>query len=110
MVYFFKVLSDLFSFPKHNAASVFGEQGKLEPMSTERKAMWRKELDLLLSVAHYIVELVPSQQIREDGTVMEVKTQVSRIQMTRKKLTPFSPHTRIFRISTYEHTVSWLSR
>ncbi|XP_018633351.1 rho guanine nucleotide exchange factor 8-like [Nicotiana tomentosiformis] len=42
------------------AASVFGEQWKLEPMSQERKARWRKEMDALLFVTDYIVEFVPS--------------------------------------------------
>ncbi|KAJ8644768.1 hypothetical protein MRB53_006516 [Persea americana] len=32
------------------AASVFGEQWCLEPMSAERKARWRKEVDWLLSI------------------------------------------------------------
>ncbi|OIT01636.1 PREDICTED: rho guanine nucleotide exchange factor 8-like [Nicotiana attenuata] len=54
------------------AASVFGEQWKLEPMSQERKARWRKEIDWLLSVSDYIVEFVPSQQKSKDGTNMEV--------------------------------------
>lgn len=44
------------------AASVFGEQSRLEPMSTERKARWRKEMAWLLSVTDHIVELVPSHQ------------------------------------------------
>lgn len=54
------------------AASVFGEIKKLEPMPPERKARWRKEIDWLLSVTDYIVELVPSKQKLKDGTVMEV--------------------------------------
>ncbi|XP_031487251.1 rho guanine nucleotide exchange factor 8-like [Nymphaea colorata] len=54
------------------AASVFGEQYRLEPMSAERKARWKKEVDWLLSVTDYIVEFVPSQQIAKDGTSMEV--------------------------------------
>ncbi|KAL0374362.1 UNVERIFIED_CONTAM: Rho guanine nucleotide exchange factor 8 [Sesamum radiatum] len=53
------------------AASVFGEQRKLEPMCAERKARWKKEIDWLLSVTDYIVELVPSQQRTKDGTDME---------------------------------------
>lgn len=53
------------------AASVFGEQWRLEPMSVERKARWRKEIDLLLSVTDYIVEFVASQQKSKDGTNME---------------------------------------
>ncbi|CAN1239346.1 Rop guanine nucleotide exchange factor 12 [Linum grandiflorum] len=44
------------------AASVFGEQWRLEPMSTERKTRWRREIDLLLSVTDHIVEFVASQQ------------------------------------------------
>ena len=56
----------------YNAASVFGEQSKLEPMSTERKTRWRKEIEWLLSVTDHIVEFVPSQQKSKDGTNMEV--------------------------------------
>ncbi|CAN4096347.1 unnamed protein product [Withania somnifera] len=54
------------------AASVFGEQRKLEPMSQERKERWRKEINWLLSVSDYIVEFIPSQQKSKDGTNMEV--------------------------------------
>nr|GMC65322.1 rho guanine nucleotide exchange factor 8-like [Ipomoea batatas]GME03403.1 rho guanine nucleotide exchange factor 8-like [Ipomoea batatas] len=54
------------------AASVFGEQSKLEPMSAERKARWRKEIGWLLSVTDYIVELVPSQQKGKDGSTFEI--------------------------------------
>ncbi|XP_060211529.1 rho guanine nucleotide exchange factor 8-like [Lycium barbarum] len=54
------------------AASVFGEQRKLEPMSQETKGRWRKEINWLLSVSDYIVEFVPSQQKSKDGTNMEV--------------------------------------
>uniref|UniRef100_A0A5B6ZN23 PRONE domain-containing protein n=1 Tax=Davidia involucrata TaxID=16924 RepID=A0A5B6ZN23_DAVIN len=54
------------------AASVFGEQRKLEPMPAERKARWRKEVDWLLSVTDNIVEFVPSQQKSKDGTNMEI--------------------------------------
>lgn len=55
------------------SASVFGEQSRLEPMSADRKARWRKEIDWLLCVTDYIVEFVPSQQKSKDGTQMEVK-------------------------------------
>lgn len=54
------------------AASVFGEQRRLEPMPAERKARWRKEIDWLLAVTDHIVEFVPSQQIAKDGTNMEI--------------------------------------
>jgi len=55
-----------------NSASIFGEQKRLEPMPAERKARWRKEIDLLLSVTDYVVEMVPSQQKSKDGSNMEV--------------------------------------
>uniref|UniRef100_A0A8R7TGG0 PRONE domain-containing protein n=1 Tax=Triticum urartu TaxID=4572 RepID=A0A8R7TGG0_TRIUA len=54
------------------AASVFGEQRRLEPMSADRKARWKKEIGWLLSVTDHIVEFVPLQQVSEDGTSMEV--------------------------------------
>ncbi|GAU13866.1 hypothetical protein TSUD_261930 [Trifolium subterraneum] len=53
------------------AASVFGEQRRLEPMPPERKARWRKEIDWLLSVTDYVVEMVPTQQKGKDGSSME---------------------------------------
>lgn len=58
----------------NHAASVFGEQAQLEPMAAERKARWRREIDWLLSVTDHIVELVPSQQVGNDGTKMEIMT------------------------------------
>ncbi|CAN8240608.1 unnamed protein product [Cochlearia groenlandica] len=54
------------------AASVFGEQRRLEPMPAERRARWRREIDWLLSVTGYVVEFAPSQQKNKDGTNMEV--------------------------------------
>ncbi|KOM44515.1 hypothetical protein LR48_Vigan05g212000 [Vigna angularis] len=53
------------------AASIYGEQKRLEPMPAERKAKWKKEIDWLLSVTDYVVEMVPSQQKSKDGTNME---------------------------------------
>jgi len=41
-------------------------------MPPERKARWRKEIDWLLSVTDYIVEMVPVQQKNKDGSMMEV--------------------------------------
>uniref|UniRef100_A0A2P2M657 PRONE domain-containing protein n=1 Tax=Rhizophora mucronata TaxID=61149 RepID=A0A2P2M657_RHIMU len=60
------------------AASVFGEILRLEPMSAERKARWRKEVDWLLSVTDYIVEFAPSQQKTADGSNMEIMTTCQR--------------------------------
>ncbi|CAH2068024.1 unnamed protein product, partial [Thlaspi arvense] len=56
------------------AASVFGEQRRLEPMPAERRARWRREIDWLLSVTDYVVEFAPSQQKNKDGTNMEIMT------------------------------------
>ncbi|KAK9078323.1 hypothetical protein SSX86_002380 [Deinandra increscens subsp. villosa] len=53
------------------AASVFGEQSRLEPMPPERQARWRREMDWLLSVTDHIVEFVPSKQ-NSNGVNMEV--------------------------------------
>lgn len=55
-----------------NAASIFGEQHRLEPMSAKNKARWRKEIDLLFLVTDYVVEFVPSQQKSKEGINMEV--------------------------------------
>ncbi|KAJ3695731.1 hypothetical protein LUZ60_001108 [Juncus effusus] len=54
------------------AASVFGEQRRLEPMQDKRKARWKREINWLLSVTDHIVEFVPTQQVSKDGTTMEV--------------------------------------
>lgn len=56
------------------SASVWGEQYRLEPMSAERRARWKKEVDWLLSVTDHIVEMVPSQQVGPDGTKYEIMT------------------------------------
>ncbi|EOA18689.1 hypothetical protein CARUB_v10007265mg [Capsella rubella] len=54
------------------AASIFGEQTKLQPMAPDRRARWKKEIDWLLSVTDHIVEFVPSQQISKDGVCTEI--------------------------------------
>ncbi|KAL0655843.1 hypothetical protein Bca4012_076427 [Brassica carinata] len=53
------------------AASIFGEQTKLQPMPQDRQARWKKEIDWLLSVTDHIVEFVPSQQTSKDGVCTE---------------------------------------
>ncbi|KAL0427031.1 UNVERIFIED_CONTAM: Rho guanine nucleotide exchange factor 8 [Sesamum latifolium] len=57
-----------------NAITNLAEQSKLEPMSPERKARWKKEIGWLLSVTDYIVEFVASEQKSKDGTSMEIMT------------------------------------
>ncbi|KAI5077291.1 hypothetical protein GOP47_0007115 [Adiantum capillus-veneris] len=54
------------------SASVFGEIWRLEPLSMKRKAMWRREMDWLVSIADHIVELVPSLQTFPDGSSFEI--------------------------------------
>jgi hypothetical protein len=61
------------------SASVFGEQRRLQPMAAEQKSRWKKEIYWLLSVADHIVEFVPSQQVAENGTCMEVRNPTSPI-------------------------------
>jgi hypothetical protein len=41
----------------------------------EKKSMWRREMDCLLSVCDYIVEFFPSKDILPDGTTREVRNQ-----------------------------------
>lgn len=54
------------------AASVFGELWKLEPLGEERKSVWRREMDWLLSPIDYMVELVPAKQTGIDGGTVEI--------------------------------------
>lgn len=53
-------------------ATVFGQCWRLEPLSQRKKEMWRREMDCLLSVCDYIVELYPSVQTLPDGMTLEV--------------------------------------
>ncbi|XP_002969577.2 rop guanine nucleotide exchange factor 3 [Selaginella moellendorffii] len=54
------------------AASVFGELWRLEPLSHERKLLWQREMNWILSVCDHIVEFVPSFHSVTDGTSLEV--------------------------------------
>ncbi|KAH7428938.1 hypothetical protein KP509_09G023900 [Ceratopteris richardii] len=54
------------------SASVFGEIWKLEPLSQKRKAMWKREIDWLVSIADHIIDLVPSIQTFADGSSVEI--------------------------------------
>ncbi|KAJ9188334.1 hypothetical protein P3X46_003700 [Hevea brasiliensis] len=53
-------------------ATVFGQNLRLEPLNPEKKAMWKREMDCLLSVCDYIVEFIPKSQNLKDGTALEV--------------------------------------
>ncbi|KAJ7950235.1 putative Rop guanine nucleotide exchange factor [Quillaja saponaria] len=52
-------------------ATLFGQLWRLEPLSTEKKAMWRREMEWLLSVSDHIVELIPTWQTFPDGSKLE---------------------------------------
>ncbi|XP_057435644.1 rop guanine nucleotide exchange factor 3-like isoform X2 [Lotus japonicus] len=53
-------------------ATVFGQNLKLEPLKPEKKAMWKREMKVLLSVCDYIQEFAPTAQYLEDGTIVEM--------------------------------------
>ncbi|XP_015584421.2 rop guanine nucleotide exchange factor 3 isoform X1 [Ricinus communis] len=54
-------------------ATVFGQTLRLEPLQPEKKAMWKREMDCLLSVCDYILEFFPAKsQNLKDGTALEV--------------------------------------
>ncbi|WJX77601.1 hypothetical protein P8452_60892 [Trifolium repens] len=53
-------------------ATVFGQSLKLEPPKPEKKAMWKREMKVLLSVCDYIQEFAPTAQYLEDGTIVEM--------------------------------------
>ncbi|WOH09479.1 hypothetical protein DCAR_0728936 [Daucus carota subsp. sativus] len=55
-------------------ASVFGQHLKLEPLHLEKKLMWKREMNCLLSVCDYIVEFVPASHNLKDGTAVEILT------------------------------------
>ncbi|KAI3508528.1 hypothetical protein L1887_23536 [Cichorium endivia] len=55
-------------------ASAFGQLWRLEPLQSEKKHMWQREMDCLLCVSDHIVELIPSWQTFPDGSKLEVMT------------------------------------
>ncbi|XP_060199895.1 rop guanine nucleotide exchange factor 1-like [Lycium barbarum] len=54
------------------AATVFGELWKLESLAQQKKLVWHREMDWLLSVSDSIVELVPSVQEFPGGGTFEI--------------------------------------
>ncbi|KAL4333947.1 hypothetical protein GQ457_07G027420 [Hibiscus cannabinus] len=54
------------------SASVFGELWKLQPLSPQRKLLWRREMDWILCVTDSIVEFKPSLQEFPGGGSFEV--------------------------------------
>lgn len=56
----------------HYLATIFGQLWRLEPLPTEKKSMWRREMEWLLCVSDHIVELIPTWQTFPDGSKLEV--------------------------------------
>lgn len=53
-------------------ATVFGEQWRLEPLAPQKKSMWQREMECLLCVSDYIVELNPALQDFPGGGTYEI--------------------------------------
>ncbi|XWS77026.1 hypothetical protein CRYUN_Cryun01aG0228200 [Craigia yunnanensis] len=54
-------------------ATVFGQNLRLEPLNPEEKALWKREMDCLLSVCDFIVEFTPTKsQNLSNGTAVEI--------------------------------------
>ncbi|KAJ3692838.1 hypothetical protein LUZ60_011933 [Juncus effusus] len=60
------------------SATVFGELWRLEPLAPQKKSMWKRETDWLLSVSDSIVELVPSFQEFPAGSGVRFEVMVPR--------------------------------
>ncbi|TQE00519.1 hypothetical protein C1H46_013875 [Malus baccata] len=55
-----------------DSATVFGQNLRLEPLNPEKKAMWKREMNCLLSVCDYMVELIPISQNLQEGAQVEL--------------------------------------
>ncbi|CAN8237551.1 unnamed protein product [Cochlearia groenlandica] len=55
-------------------ATLFGQLWRLEPLSIEKKEMWRREMEWLLCVSDHIVEMTPTWQTFPDGSKLEIMT------------------------------------
>ncbi|CAK8575666.1 unnamed protein product [Lathyrus sativus] len=55
-------------------ATEFGQLWRLEPLPSEKKEMWQRETEWLVSISDHIVELIPSWQTVPDGKKLEVMT------------------------------------
>ncbi|CAN8310844.1 unnamed protein product [Cochlearia groenlandica] len=53
-------------------ATVFGQNLRLEPLQVEKKTMWKREMNCLLSVCDYIFEFIPKSQNLSSGATVEV--------------------------------------
>lgn len=48
---------------------MFGQSLRLQPLSTEKKDLWKREMNCFMSICDYIVEVIP----RSLGNNVEVK-------------------------------------
>ncbi|KAE8669305.1 Rop guanine nucleotide exchange factor 5 [Hibiscus syriacus] len=55
-------------------ATIIGQLWRLEPISEEKKSMWKREMEWLVCVSDHIVEFIPSWQNFPDGSKLEVMT------------------------------------
>ncbi|KVI09881.1 Plant specific Rop nucleotide exchanger, PRONE [Cynara cardunculus var. scolymus] len=55
-------------------ATAFGQLWRLEPLPSEKKQMWQREMECLLCVGDHIVEFKPSWQTLPDGSKLEIMT------------------------------------
>nr|XP_043632333.1 rop guanine nucleotide exchange factor 7-like [Erigeron canadensis] len=53
-------------------ATAFGQLWRLEPLPSEKKQMWQREMECLLCVSDHIVEFKPSWQTLADGNKLEI--------------------------------------
>ncbi|XP_068639760.1 rop guanine nucleotide exchange factor 1-like [Aristolochia californica] len=54
------------------SATVFGELWRLEPLASQKRCMWHREMEWLLCVSDSIVEFIPSLQDFPGGGTFEV--------------------------------------
>ncbi|XP_022017765.1 rop guanine nucleotide exchange factor 7-like [Helianthus annuus] len=53
-------------------ATHFGQIWRLEPLCPKKKSTWQREIEWLLCVSDYIIELIPSWQTYPDGSKVEL--------------------------------------
>ncbi|KAH9610273.1 hypothetical protein KSS87_022576 [Heliosperma pusillum] len=57
-------------------ATIFGNALKVEPLKPEKKMMWKREMDCLLSVCDYIVHFVPRDGTENESMCTKTRTDI----------------------------------
>ena len=57
--------------------TLFGQLWRLEPLRTEKKEMWRREMKWLLCVSDHIVEMTLTWQTFLDGTNLRYRLRIA---------------------------------